>query len=123
MSYLFRIIKKLFFWGYARNTWQYDVLCVLILAFIFLTPKGWFDVGAALKSRPGGEPTRASGHQSQFASKVLLSVADNSPAQMAQHEVESRVRQLTGRADAEVLKVEPRRDKSGKIVAYEVDIR
>ena len=123
MRYIFRIIKRLFFWGYARNTWQYDVLCALILAFIFLTPQGWFDGGASLKSRLGGEPALTSGHQKPFASKVILSVADNLPAQMAQNEIESRVRTLTGRADAQVLNVEPRRDGSGKIVAYEVDIR
>lgn len=123
MSYIFRTIKKLFFWGYARNTWQYDVLCALILAFIFLTPKSWFDTGMALKSRPGGEPARVTEHQKPVASKVILTVADNFPAQMAQNEIESQVRSLTGRADTEVLNAEPKRDKSGKIVAYEVDIR
>ena len=123
MSYIFSTIKRLFFWGYARNTWQYDVLCALILAFIFLTPQGWFDGGASLKSRLSSEPTPGSEHQKPVASKVILSVADNLPAQMAQNEIESRVRALTGRSDAQVLNIEPRRDESGKIVAYEVDIR
>jgi hypothetical protein len=123
MSYIFRTIKKLFFWGYARNTWQYDVLCALILAFIFLTPQSWFDMGAALKSRPGSEPGQTSPHQKPVASKVILPVADNFSAQMAQTEIESRVRSLTGRADTQVLNVEPKRDASGKIIAYEVDIR
>jgi hypothetical protein len=123
MSYIFRTVKKLFFWGYARNTWQYDVLCALILAFIFLTPQSWFDTGSALKSHLNGEPGQASQHQKPVASKVILPVADNSPAQMAQNEIENRVRTLTGRAETEVLNVEPHRDASGKIVAYEVDIR
>lgn len=34
---------KVLFWRYARGSWQYDILCALILAFIFLTPKGVFD--------------------------------------------------------------------------------
>ncbi len=124
MNYLFRTVKKLFFWGYARNTWQYDVLCALILAFIFLTPQSWFDVGSSLKSnRIGGEPAAAAGHQSPFASKVILTVADSSQAQMARPELENHLRTVTGRADLEVLKVEPRRDAGGKIVALEVDIR
>jgi hypothetical protein len=42
---------------------------------------------------------------------------------MAQNEIESRVRTLTGRTDIQVLSVAPQRDGSGKIVAYEVDIR
>ena len=123
MSYIFRTIKKLFFWGYARNTWQYDVLCALILAFIFLTPQSWFDTGSALKSHLGSEPVQGALHQKPVAQKIILSVTDNFPAQMAHNEIENRVRTLTGRVDAEVLNVEPRRDASGKIVAYEVDIR
>jgi hypothetical protein len=123
MSYIFRTIKKLFFWGYARNTWQYDVLCALILAFIFLTPQSWFDEGSSLKSHLGGEPAQGREHQKPVATKLILAVTDNFPAQMPQNEIESRVRAATGRADTQVLGVETRRDVSGKIVAYEVDIR
>jgi hypothetical protein len=35
-------MKRIINWGYDRGTWQYDVLCLIILAFIFLTPKTWF---------------------------------------------------------------------------------
>ena len=30
-------------WKYERASWQWDLLCVLIMAFIFLTPKEWFN--------------------------------------------------------------------------------
>jgi len=123
MNYIFRTIKKLFFWGYARNTWQYDVLCALILAFIFLTPQNWFDTGSAMKNRPSGEPAQLTEHQKPFASKVILSVEGNASAQMTQNEIENHVRDITGRTDTEILSVQPKRDGSGKIVAYEVDIR
>lgn len=123
MNYIFRTIRRLFFWGYARNTWQYDVLCALILAFIFLTPQSWFDTGLAMKNRSSGEPSSASGHQTPSASKVILSLADNASAPMSQNEVENRVRELTGRTDIKVLSILPKRDGSGKLVAYEVDIR
>jgi hypothetical protein len=36
-------IKKFVLWNYERGTWQYDVFCLLIIAFIFLTPKTWFE--------------------------------------------------------------------------------
>lgn len=123
MGYIFRTIKKLFFWGYARNTWQYDVLCALILAFIFLTPQSWFDSGAGMKNWSNGEPAGGEGHQKPVASKIILPVEGNFPGQMAQNEIENRVRTLTGRIDTEVLNIKPRLDASGKIVAYEVDIR
>ena len=36
-------MKNFIQWNYERGTWQYDVFCLLIIAFIFLTPKEWFD--------------------------------------------------------------------------------
>jgi hypothetical protein len=30
------------FWSYERGTWQYDLMVLAILAFIFLTPRAWF---------------------------------------------------------------------------------
>jgi hypothetical protein len=36
------VIKKAVFWSYERGSWQYDIICLLILAFIFLTPANWF---------------------------------------------------------------------------------
>jgi hypothetical protein len=36
-------IKRTVFWAYERGTWQYDLLCLAILAFIFLSPRAWFN--------------------------------------------------------------------------------
>jgi hypothetical protein len=33
-----RVLWKLFFWTYDRATWQYDLMVIAILAFIWLTP-------------------------------------------------------------------------------------
>jgi hypothetical protein len=30
------------FWSYERGSWPYDVLVAVILAFVLLTPRGWF---------------------------------------------------------------------------------
>ena len=30
------------FWSYERGTWQYDLIVLAILAFIFVTPRSWF---------------------------------------------------------------------------------
>jgi hypothetical protein len=42
---------------------------------------------------------------------------------MERTEIERRVRVMTGRPETQVTDVRPTRDASGKIVAYEVDIR
>ena len=35
-------LKRFLLWDYARASWQYDVMVALILAFIFLAPRGMF---------------------------------------------------------------------------------
>lgn len=43
------MLKNIIQWNYERGTWPYDIFCLLIVAFIFLTPKAWFekrDIGA-----------------------------------------------------------------------------
>ena len=34
--------QRFIFWDYPRGSRQYDVVVVIILAFIFLTPRAWF---------------------------------------------------------------------------------
>ena len=42
MKIILSTLKKILFWSYERGSWQYDVMCVLILAFIFLWPNNTF---------------------------------------------------------------------------------
>jgi len=36
------VLTRSLFWSYERGTWQYDIIVLLILAFIFATPRSWF---------------------------------------------------------------------------------
>ena len=38
-----KFLKGIILWKYERASWQWDLLCCLIMMFIFLTPKTWFD--------------------------------------------------------------------------------
>lgn len=38
MKIILATLKKTLFWSYDRGSWQYDIMCVLILAFIFFAP-------------------------------------------------------------------------------------
>ena len=49
--------------------------------------------------------------------------ADVIGAQLDKGEIERRAKQLSGRANARVIALRERRDESGKLIAYEVDIR
>lgn len=35
-------LKRFILWDYQRGVWQYDVICAVITAFIFLAPRQWF---------------------------------------------------------------------------------
>jgi hypothetical protein len=111
---MLRVIKRIVFWSYGRTTWQYDLLCVLILAFVFLTPKSWFD---------GSKPAWGVSHQklSVGAEKLLLG-AENLGQNPDPQEIERGVRFATGRSDVRVKAVRELRDREGRIAAYEVDI-
>ena len=106
-------LKKIFFWNYPRNTWQWDLLCVVILIFIFLTPKKWF---------ANSELPLVNGHQSPVIEKVFLSreVVGN---QSDTSQIEQQVKQLTRREKVEVVAVKEVLDNDGKIRGFEVDIR
>jgi hypothetical protein len=109
---LFTTLKKIFFWNYARNTWQWDLLCVVILIFIFLTPKSWFSGGERVESRV---------HPSPVAKTLLLS-AEVIGTQQDRGRIEQQVKALTGRTDVQVLAVRPILDSEGRTRSFEVDI-
>ena len=110
---LLSVLQKLFFWNYARNTWQWDGLCLLILIFIFLTPKSWFE---------NSERRALLAHQTPVASTVLVGaeLIDNMDDK---GQVERLVRTLSNRPNAQLVNVRKVVGDDGKTRAYEVDIR
>jgi hypothetical protein len=110
---LLTTLKKIFFWNYERNTWQWDILCVVILIFIFLTPKGWFS---------GGERPVEVEHPSPIAKTLVLRPEDVAN-EADKAKIEQQVRLLTGRSGTQVLAVRKMVGSDGKTLSYEVDIR
>lgn len=86
---------------------------MVILIFIFLTPKSWFTTGE-----------RAQGmlHQSAVPTTVVLSpevVSD----ERDKGQIEERVKALTGRSKVEVVAVRKVLGSDGRTRSFEVDIR
>jgi len=42
MRIVLATLKKIIFWSYERGSWQYDIMVVAILAFIFFAPNDKF---------------------------------------------------------------------------------
>ena len=113
MRGLLTTLKKIFFWNYARNTWQWDLLCVVILIFIFLTPKSWFS---------SGERAQNMVHPSPVARTLVLTpeIVGNEEDRAR---IEQRVKAMTGRDDVQVLAVRKIPGPDGRPRSFEVDIR
>jgi hypothetical protein len=109
MGFVSSSARKIAFWNYSRTSWQWDVLCVLILVFIFLTPKSWFETIAYRQDHPV-----------QTTVAVGVDVVGN---QLDRAEIERRARRRANRPQGSVSDVRDVKDVSGKVIAYEVDIR
>ncbi len=86
---------------------------MVILVFIFLTPKGWLD---------NGERPRQIPHQSPVAQTVWLS-PETVANEGDKDQIEQQVRSISGRSGVDVLGVRRITDQAGKTIRYEVDIR
>ena len=99
----FYILSRLFYWSYERGTWQYDLLCVGILSFIFLVPASVFDDPEARSRRAG-----------LGAVKEHRIPVDTVRSSAFEADIQSAV------GDREVQRVEPVRDENGRITGYRV---
>ena len=104
-------MKKYLLWTFERGSRPYDVICVVILAFIFLTPP------AAFNDRP--DLTRVSSDQ------TIRQINDDDGKQVLRVEVKTeqdavdRVKASLGEA-VTISRTTPVYDSTGALVAYSV---
>ena len=97
-------MKNIILWSYERGTWQYDVFCLLIIAFIFLTPKSWFEKREKLATH---------------TARLIVKAQDFSPEKA---EMQRRIKELSGNPNAEVLDWRETKNANGETF-YEIEIR
>lgn len=98
------MLKDIILWKYERASWQWDVLCLVFLAFIFLTPKTWFDKRESFATQ---------------TSRLIVKADDFSTDKSI---LEKRVKELSGDQNAEIIDWHEIRDANGQKI-YEIDIR
>jgi hypothetical protein len=103
-------IKRFIFWEYRRGSWQYDIVVVGILAFLFLTPRSWF------KDQPREsqiEMLSASPGVYLLDPRLLRDVAETNRVQIASELVKAKY----GKRPP-ITKVEPVVDAEDDIIGY-----
>lgn len=98
------LLKDIILWKYERASPQWDILCVLCLFFIFLTPKTWFDKKETLATQTSRLIVKADGFSTE------------------KNEMERRVKDLSGNPNAEILDWHEKKNARGETF-YEIDIR
>lgn len=97
-------IKNFILWNYSRETSVYVVFCLVIVAFIFLTPKSWFVGRGMLATR-----TR----------QVTVKATDVS---VDKSSIEAKVRELLNDPAIEVVGWREATDADGEKV-YDIEVK
>jgi hypothetical protein len=89
------------FWEFPRASWQYDIAVIGILAFIFLTPRSWFN------DQP--RPVSVVELQPEQGARVLFLEADLLPESDAQARFEHASALLAARPGRKgaLIRLEP----------------
>lgn len=97
-------MKNIILWNYERASWQWDLMCFVIVLFIFLTPKIWFEK----RDRATIQPAR-----------VIVQAKDFSPDKAV---LRNRVREIIGSGDAEIVNTQEKKNEQGETF-YIIDVR
>jgi hypothetical protein len=108
------------FWSYERGSWQYDIICAVILAFIFLTPRSWFRDRPTLeltdlRHRQGVIEVGRNGEEWRYLvdARLVESMEPLKPEDAVLSILESRLnRSLT------LKSLEPVRNKNGVVLGF-----
>jgi len=109
-------MKRFLLWSFGRGSFQYDVICGIILAFIFLAPRSSFN-DRPVYMRLTGDPV----HQSvDDNGNTVYTVKVDSPSagsvdEMTQSAL-SRLKEAVGR-DTRVMRTQRLYDTTGVLVA------
>ena len=123
---LWTILRRSIFWSYERGSWQYDLIVVLILAFIFFSRPLFHDQPALelsnLRHEPGVVEVSQDklSHTYQIDARLLESLNASTPEEAAQTILKKTLNRTV--AVQSVEKIRDRRD-SEVVLGYKVVVK
>ena len=117
---LWGALRPTVFWSYRRGSWQYDLIVVGILAFIFLTPRDLF------RDQPRPPSVQQIADLSDGKGTVVFwvepSVIDDTPAEELNEKLRRLLRQRQDK-NLRIIAKQPTKDTEGKVRGYLVYAR
>ena len=110
-----RTVRQLVLWTHPRGSWQYDILAIVILAFIFLTPGKIFHDQPRTTSLQNIDALSESSEVMLFWVEPF--VVDDIDIEDRDEKLNSLLWQRTGRK-LTVINVHPSIDEKGEVRAY-----
>ena len=113
-------MKRLLLWSFERGSIQYDVICAVILAFVFLTPPSVFHDRPDFMRVPGDQAIReTSDDDGHKVFTVKVETTTFSAKEVAEQAAVDRLKASLG-APFTVSRTEPVYDTTGVLVAYSI---
>ena len=103
-------MKRFLLWSFERGSIQYDVICVVIIAFIFMTPASFFDDRSDWRRIDASDPIVR--QRKDDYGKPVWVVKVN-----AEQDAVDRLKTSLGQ-DVTIFRTEPVADTYGRRVAY-----
>jgi hypothetical protein len=127
MAGLGHILNRIFFWSYERGAWQYDIAVILILLFVLATPTRWFrdqpQVGLPANSAQVERVSKSGETEIYKVDARVLAPPERTPAlQNDLHNALQKASPTLSDGRFSIGKIEPIRDESGTVIAYQVEI-
>jgi hypothetical protein len=104
-------MKRFLLWSFERGSVQYDVICAVIVAFIFLTPPSAFNDRPEYMRIPGNQAIRKT---SDDDGRTVYTVKENT-----EQAAIDRLKTLLGKP-LTISRSEPVYDTTGELVAYSI---
>ena len=113
-------MKRFLLWSFERGSNQYDVICALILAFIFLTPASSFnDRPDFMRVSPDQSVRRTRDDNGNTVFTVKVDTPVFTPVSASEKLAVERLREVI-HAKFAVSRMEPVYDTTGVLVAYSI---
>jgi hypothetical protein len=108
-------LRRLILWDYQRGVWQYDVICALIVAFIFLSPPRWFRDQPRVPNV--AEITSPTAHPGESAFYVGQEVVDALPDEKRLDEI-SKIVSAQRRRKIDIIRIDPIYNSDQEVIGY-----